>query len=237
MKETDLYQPVKELLMDLGYTVRGEVKDIDIVALKDEHMIIVELKTSFTLKLILQAVKRQRLSNHVYIAIPRPQFKRAFGKDFNDKKLLLRRLELGLIFVSFDSEVPYAQVVFDPKPFSTKLSQSHYKKQRIALCEEIALRSGDYNAGGTKGKIITSYREKSLYIASLLEEHGALSTKILREYGADKNCARILYDNHYNWFEKVKRSVYGLSEEGINDIDNYRHIIERLLKTVPHKKN
>ena len=70
--ETDLYQPVKTLLEGQGYEVKGEVAAADIVAIRgEEDPIIVELKTAFSLTLFHQAIERQSLSDHIYIAVPR----------------------------------------------------------------------------------------------------------------------------------------------------------------------
>ena len=57
--ETALYLPVKRFLENLGFTVKGEVGGCDLVALGgDEPPIVVvgELKLSFNLELLLQAV-------------------------------------------------------------------------------------------------------------------------------------------------------------------------------------
>src|SRR5260370_14542320 len=61
--ETALYLPVKRFLENLGFTVKGEVGGCDLVALSgDEPPIVVigELKLSFNLELLLQAVDRAR---------------------------------------------------------------------------------------------------------------------------------------------------------------------------------
>ena len=71
--ETDLYEPVCRFLEEEGYRVQAEVKDCDIAAEKDGELIIVELKKSFQLKLIYQALDRQSLTEQVFVAIPRPQ--------------------------------------------------------------------------------------------------------------------------------------------------------------------
>ena len=71
-RETDLYAPVRDWLVAQGYTVRAEVKDCDITATKDGDLIVVELKRSFNVDLLIQATKRQRLTDSVYVAIPRP---------------------------------------------------------------------------------------------------------------------------------------------------------------------
>ena len=71
--ETDLYEPVCRFLEEEGYRVQAEVKDCDIAAEKDGELIIVELKKSFQLKLVYQALDRQSLTEQVFVAIPRPQ--------------------------------------------------------------------------------------------------------------------------------------------------------------------
>ena len=50
MKETDLYKPVKELFEKMGYTVNGEVKDMDVTAVRGDELVVVELKTALTLR-------------------------------------------------------------------------------------------------------------------------------------------------------------------------------------------
>ena len=70
-QESDLYQPIKIHLQTLGYEVKGEIKDCDIVAKKDEKLVIIELKLSLNITLLLQAVDRFSLSDTVYIAVPK----------------------------------------------------------------------------------------------------------------------------------------------------------------------
>ncbi|MFK8016451.1 MAG: hypothetical protein AB8G17_13545, partial [Gammaproteobacteria bacterium] len=49
MLETDLYAPVKTLLEQQGYTVKGEIGKCDVVAVRgEEPPVIVELKTGVT---------------------------------------------------------------------------------------------------------------------------------------------------------------------------------------------
>ena len=47
LREKDLYGPVRDYLENLGYQVKGEVKDCDIAALRDGELIVVELKRGF----------------------------------------------------------------------------------------------------------------------------------------------------------------------------------------------
>lgn len=229
MKETELFQPVKELLTELGYDIRSEVKDADIAAIKGNELIIIELKTSYNLKLILQAAKRQRLTDQVYIAIPRPVYKKRFGRDFKDREFLLRRLGLGLIFVAMDAEQPYAKIVFDPKIFDMKRSQVNSRRKKKKLLKEFEGRSINYNVGGSvKQKLVTAYREKSLGIVSIMAKRDIMSTKEIREAGGPAETTNIMYNNHYDWFEKVGRGKYRLSDKGENALKEYSEIVKNI---------
>ena len=59
--ETDLYPSIKRYLEKLGLEVKGQVCGCDLVALSQgspELVVIREMKQSFTLELVLQAVDR-----------------------------------------------------------------------------------------------------------------------------------------------------------------------------------
>ena len=59
MKESDLYLPLKRFLEAQNYEVKGEVQDCDVLAVRgDEVPVVVELKLSFNLNVVLQAVDR-----------------------------------------------------------------------------------------------------------------------------------------------------------------------------------
>src|SRR5439155_26841386 len=68
--ESDLYAPVKALLEGQGYSVKGEVRGCDVVAVRGkEPPVIVELKRAFGLGLVLQGVDRLAASDRVYLAV------------------------------------------------------------------------------------------------------------------------------------------------------------------------
>ena len=71
--ESDLYLPVKHFLEQQGYEVKGEVKDCDLMAVREEDILIVELKLHFNLTLVLQGVERLKLTPNVFLAIERPR--------------------------------------------------------------------------------------------------------------------------------------------------------------------
>ncbi len=232
--ETDLFLPVKELLIKNGYSVYSEIEHCDIVGKKNEVIVIVELKKRLNLDLILQAIKRQRLSDTVFIAIP--QSKTMKQRRWKDLLLLIKRLGLGLICVHLYHE-PYAEVVIEPSLFEIKKSQQLAKRKKEKLLKEVSGRSHDVNIGGSsKQKIMTAYKEASLYIACLLQILGPLSPKKLRSYGSHpKKTNSILYKNFYNWFYRVKTGVYDLTKEGEKVIKEYKNITELQKKEIEMK--
>ncbi len=238
MRETELYLPVKKLLEEDGYVIRGEVSDVDIVAMRGEELLIVEMKTAFNLKLLMQAVKRQRMTDNVYIAIPRASYKKRFNKDIKDREYLLRRLSLGLIYVAMDSEVPYAAVVFKPGKFDINKSKAASSRKTAKLLKEYDGRSKDYNTGGSvRTKLVTAYRENALVIAYCLKKNGTTKTKILKKMGCSDKTTIILYNNYYGWFEKTGKAEYKLSESGTKALVKYREVLKHLVKDMKYEKD
>jgi len=206
-KETDLYEPIKNLLTQQGFTVRGEVKGCDIAAVKDEILWIVEMKLSINLKLVLQAVERQTATDWVFVAIPRPR--KARDSTYTQFQRLLKKLQIGLITVALDSPTKLAEIVLFPEGRSDKTNKTSQTLRR-----EIAGRTLD-TTGGSKGIVNTAYRERSVRIACLLEAHGDLSAKELTNtYGCEKDAYSILRQNHYNWYNKIARGRFQLSSTG-----------------------
>src|SRR5437870_12762925 len=74
--EATLYRPVKAFLEAQGFEVKGEVCGCDLVARRgDEPPVIVELKLRFSLPLLLQGIDRLRMTERVYLAVPRPPYR------------------------------------------------------------------------------------------------------------------------------------------------------------------
>ncbi|MEM9700776.1 MAG: DUF2161 family putative PD-(D/E)XK-type phosphodiesterase [Pseudomonadota bacterium] len=208
ISETDLYAPVKAWLEALGYQVKAEVGAADVVALRDgEVPLIVELKTGFSLTLLQQAVARQAVTDAVYVAVPRWVGK-AGWRAFKGNIGLCRRLGLGVLSVRLADGV--VQVHCDPVPFQPRKS----KRKREALLREFALRQGDPNAGGTRGKIVTAYRQDAERLVAYLCEAGPSSGAAARDATGVVHATRMMADNHYGWFRRVSRGVYHVTEEG-----------------------
>lgn len=209
MRETDLYSPIKRFLESQGYEVKSEIGPVDVMAIRgEESPIVVELKTGFSLALIHQAVARQIITDAVYIAVPRKTGS-AFWTGLKSMKKLCRRLGLGLITVRMKDEL--VEIHCDPAQFRPR----KMKVRKDRLLREFARRSGDPNTGGaTRTGLVTSYRQDAIKCATLLGRLGpSRGTVVAQETGVTK-ATRMMADNHYGWFERVERGIYGLTEEG-----------------------
>lgn len=233
MKETDLFKPVKILFEQMGYTVQGEVKDIDMIALLDETIIMVEFKLQLGFKLILQAINRQKLTEFVYVAIPKPKSTVIRSKSFKEKIHLLRRLELGLIYVTLEEDYSYAQIIEEPKPYNRNTSLSRNKKKKAAVLKEISNRHNDYNIGGSKGKVVTAYKEQALLIAYHLKDHQYAPAQLKEITGISK-AGSILQKNFYGWYERVSKGQYTLTRAGQEAITQGQQLIDLINESKPH---
>ncbi len=221
MLETELSAPVKAYLESHGYQVNCEVKDCDIVATRGDDLIIVELKTSVNLTLLVQATKRQSISDSVYVAVPAPTTR---NRQWRGTLTVLKRLEIGLLLVEEGAMGMVVSKQFDPIPYQRKKNT----RSRRALLTEVADRSGDYNVGGsTKTTLMTAYRENAILIACCLSKLGPSSPKSLRNLGTGDKTTSILSANHYGWFQRVEKGVYELTDQGNVDSRSFKQIYQQ----------
>lgn len=220
-KECELYEPIKAYFQEHGYTVNGEVKNIDLVASKGDDVIAVELKPTFNLKLILQAVDRQKMFDSVYVAIFKPK---SLNKRYKEMIHLLKRLELGLIVVNELRSGTRIEIEHHPLPFNR---QKNHRKKRMII-NEVNKRTGlvDNTGGTTKEKRITAYREDAIAICVALTLLGDSSPKHVKTLtGVDKS-GGILYSNFYGWYERIGQGVYRLSNKGFDALKTYYKIAD-----------
>ena len=213
-RETDLYQPVKSFLEGQGYVVKGEIGAVDVVAIRgDEPPVLVELKLGFSLALVHQGIARQAMSDQVYLAIPKPPK----AKALKDNLKLCRYLGLGLLTVRLRDS--YVEPLVDPGPYAPRKS----KKRTARLLREFARRVGDPNKGGaTKVGIVTSYRQDALKCATFLKAEGPSKGADVSKGSGVPTATRIMAADHYGWFERVERGVYGLTPKGAEGLEAYR---------------
>lgn len=225
--EVDLFKPVSDFLIEQGYTVRSEVKDCDIAAVKEEELVIVELKRNLSVDLLAQAVKRQKSADIVYMAVPKPKKLKSNSK-WKDIIHLVRRLELGLILVSFKGKKGIVEIVAHPAPFDREASRRSNKKKREGIIKEAKSRYIDANVGGsTRTKLVTAYKENAIFVACCLEKYGPMSPKQLKVSGTDKKQTySVLRGNHYGWFEKIEKGIYSITDVGKDALLEHKQFTE-----------
>jgi len=203
--ETSLYGPVKRYLEKLGFTVKGEICGCDVVATRGDEpplLVIGELKLSFSLDLVLQAVDRTAACDEVWLAVGPSGRKRL--SDPRVRKLC-RLLGFGLLAVSSSGAV---EVLVEPRPWKPRQD----KKRRVRLIDEHRKRIGDPAQGGsTRQPIMTAYRQQALACAASLA-NGPRRTSDLRKMMP--NAPAILLRNWYGWFTRVERGLYELTPQG-----------------------
>ena len=205
--ETALYLPVKRFLEKLGFTVKGEVGGCDLVALSGDDppvVVIGELKQSFNLELVLQAVDRAAAADEVWLAAKLSV--RGKGRESDARyRNLCRRLGFGMLAVTGNGSV---EVIVKPPTTAPKRNL----KKRSRLVTEHNKRIGDPAMGGsTRAPIMTAYRQQALACAAALSG-GPQRVRDLRVQFPD--AGKILLHNVYGWFDRAERGIYVLTDAG-----------------------
>ena len=220
MKESDLYQPLKNYLENQGYDVKGEIQNCDVMAIReDEPPLVVELKLNFNLQVILQSVERLGLTSNVYIGVPRST--KIINKEQKRINKLLRRLGIGLILIDPSRENGNIEIILDPIPYKPR--ESKVRKQR--LLGEFAKRVGDPNTGGTEKRkgIMTAYRQRAILVAGFLQKAGPTKASDVARALELSEARNILYRNHHGWYERVGKGIYEISPRGKKELPQWQN--------------
>jgi hypothetical protein len=206
LAETALYAPVKAFLEQQGFNVKGEICGCDVVAVRPGEppvLIVAELKLSFTLELVLQAVDRLRCADRVYLAVVASRS----GRDRDTRVRRLCRL-LGLGLLAVDLKLGTVAVLTEPSPYRPRANMP----QRSRILREHANRVGDPSQGGSSRRpIMTAYRQRAIACARAIGD-GTARPRDLKHLASD--AGSILLKNVYGWFVRDKPGVYALSEAG-----------------------
>lgn len=205
--ETSLYAPVKQFLEGLGFSVKGEIGGCDLLALKDGEppiVVIGELKLTFTLELVLQAVDRAPACDEVWLAARLSA--RGKGRESDARfRQLCRRLGFGMLGVAQNGQVSVLVRPDAPMPRKDP-------RRRSRLVAEHHKRQGDPAlGGGSRAPIMTAYRQQALICAATLA-NGPLRPRDLRPVAPD--ATKILRRNVYGWFLREARGIYALTDVG-----------------------
>ena len=213
---------MKLFLEEQGYEVKAEVHGCDLVAVRGEELVIVELKTTMNLALVLQGIDRLKLTDLVYLAVPAPR--RAQMARWSETILLCRRVGLGLLTVTLEPRSGTGvKVVADPEPYKPR----PVKARRRRMLGEFSRRSGDYNVGGsTKRPLVTAYRESALLVADRLRQSGSLTVRDIRRATGCAQAGAILARNYYGWFAREARGTYSLTPHGAEALERFGSVVE-----------
>ena len=204
-READLYPAIKAHLTRQGYEVKGEVGAADVVAVKGDALVVVEMKTGFSLSLFHQGIARQAVTDDVYLAVPAGGQRKALLANVG----MARRLRLGVMTVRLRDG--FVEVLAEPAPFTPRKQPKKAKAIRTAF----ARLKGDPNAGGaTRHGLVTGYRQDAVACARFLAVHGPSTGARIRDWAEVPAATRIMADNHYGWFSRVSRGVYDLTVAG-----------------------
>ncbi len=218
MKESDLYLPVKNFLESQNYEVKGEVLDCDLLAIRGEEApVVVELKLSFNINVVLQAIERLSLTSKVYVGIP--QGSGTLKKRRRQTIKMLRMLGLGLLAIEPGLKTGSVDVLLDPGEYRPRQS----KKRKERLLGEFMRRVGDPNLGGSDKRkgIMTAYRQRALEIARFLQENGPTKAALIAKSLEEPKARNILYRDVYGWFDRVSLGVYNVSPRGEKEIPQW----------------
>jgi len=209
-----------------GYEVKGEVGAADMVAVPlgkalTAEPVIIELKTAFTLTLFHQAIKRQSMTD---VAVPRKPGK-AGMVSIRKNKMLCRRLGLGLITVRMKDKRVDVHCV--PGPFKPR----KLKKRKEQLLSEFETRHGDPNLGGMVSQTqMTSYRQGALRCAKVLHDEGACKASYVAKMAGFEKARSAMSANHYGWFEKIDRGIYGLTRAGATALEDNAALVKSMME-------
>lgn len=211
-KEAELYPPVKAFLQRQGFEVKGEVGAADVVGRKGDDLVIVELKTGFSLALFHQGIERLAITDDVYLAVPAGPKNKALKANVK----LARRVGLGILMVRLRDGL--VEVLAEPGPYAARQA----KKKKARLVKAFNRLKGDPNAGGaTRHGLVTGYRQDALRCARFLAVHGPSKGATVKEWAEVPEATRIMADDHYGWFTRVSRGIYDLTDAGRKGLADY----------------
>ena len=159
-----------------------------------------------------------------------PKPKKYAPRKFRDTLYVIKKLEIGLIFVTVkDDGTSFAEIVRQPEEFFPVRER---KKDKKRILNEIDGRAIDNNIGGVNNtKIATAFTERSIFAACVIEHYKTASPKLIKEItGSD--CGGLLRTNYYGWFKRTERGVYGITDKCERELCDYPELTEYYRKKI-----
>ena len=123
------------------------------------------------------------------------------------------------------------EVILEAGTFDWGKSRSKSQARKGMLMQEHQNRKNSSNIGGiNKTKLLTAYREKVLEIAFILKNEGPQKlSDIIEKTAGDKRIGTMLRLNHYGWFFKQSRGIYGITEAGEEGLEEFSDFVNCFL--------
>lgn len=207
-KESDLYLPLKEYFESDGFEVYAEVPcsgaTADIVARKNNIYIVVEMKTSLTLKLVEQVFNWKTRAHFIYAAVPQRTEITLFARK------LLENAGIGLLVLDIDNKFgePYCSRIY--KMGRAKLNRAPLT---VNWDQHIIPEHSQNIAGVQHAEIIVSrYKLMIKHVKRLIERHkdgisiDEIADSIDTYYiNPIQGLYNALKKYEYNWCESFKK--------------------------------
>lgn len=210
MKETDLFEPVKNLLISRLHCteVYGEVRNFDVLGIINNANVIVEMKMHLNFKVIEQAINAKRYAHYVYIAVPEP--KRQSSQHHFIYNEILKKHGIGVIYVS-----------------ENNLSEELFERHRRASLA--GLDNGYFNRYIGKGITYSKYTAHIPY--GWLAKYNNLPVRLMK---ADKKH----YEKYINIRNDIKHfshlNIGGAKTGSGETITDYSYMIDKIYQYLKH---
>ncbi|SMF75375.1 hypothetical protein SAMN05661091_1191 [Paenibacillus uliginis N3/975] len=226
--ESELYAPLKTFFELHGFNIKAEVRNCDMVGMKDslDEPLIVEMKKTFNLALLLQGLERLKMSPLVYLAVEKSRAKKgAVNQRWSELSSLCRKLGLGLITVTFyKTKAPLVEVLCEPGEGNDTDRKAPRRREKLLV--EFRERSGDYNTGGvTRAKLVTAYREKALRVAAAIQQLSVID-KLTEAPGSDSELSQLPEKSRTKTDSPLKSGITPAAIRNLTGVGNTAAILQ-----------
>ena len=81
----------------------------------------------------------------------------------------------------------------------------------------------------TSSGMMTSYRQGALRCAKVLFDEGACKASYVAKMAGFERARNLMSDNHYGWFERVDRGIYGLTPMGAKALQDHADAVKSMI--------
>jgi len=79
--------------------------------------------------------------------------------------------------------------------------------------------------------LMTSYRQGALRCAKVLHDEGACKGSYVAKMAGFEKATNLMAANHYGWFERIEKGIYGLTREGAAALEEHEALVSSMMET------